>query len=173
MENKIHSVLVKQFVSEGFLKTNSLDDRITEKELLNIYQEWSKTLINKTTFHKLLEDNHQVSFTTKKYYVCLKLDIEKLNAINTQETRQDIPNTTYKANCRDSLISFIKEISSESAEPTINKFSSELYKEFLTYSTNEPITQTKFGLEIVKIDGLTKRKIQRGVLITIDTARFK
>ena len=65
MENKIHSVLVKQFVSEGFLKTNSLDDRITEKELLNIYQEWSKTLINKTTFHKLLEDNHQVSFTTK------------------------------------------------------------------------------------------------------------
>ena len=174
MEAVIHSTLIKEFINKGFVKTNSLDDKITEKDLLNIYQVWSKTMINPTTFHKLMQENNQISFTKKRYYVCLKLECDNLNTLDTEkEQHRILTNKKQTFNLIDELQQFIKQMAQESNEDYIKIFSPQLYQEFVKQTGNKHLSQTKFGLNVVKIEGVTRRIVAKGNLYLINTAKFK
>ena len=166
METAIHSTLIKQFVNNGFIKTNNLNDKITEKDLLQIYQEWSKTMINPQAFHKQLQENHQVSFTTKRYYICLRLDYDKLQTIDTEKEKQLI--LKQPCNFIDELREFIKQIAEGSGQECIKIFSSQLYIDFVKQTGHTHLTRTKFGLNVIKIEGVTRKIVSKGSFILIN-----
>ena len=177
MENKIHSTLIKQFIEKCFIKTNSLNDKLTEKELIEIYQEWSKTIIDKTKFHKLLQDNKQVSFTTKRYYVCLKINYEALNNnTHIEKEKEEIINTKSICNNKissiDELNKFLLHLANESNEQ-ITISSSKLYNSFIDFTGAKNITLTRFGLDIKQLDFVKRNKSKKGTILIIDTEKLK